>query len=120
VNAVDSSAWLEYLVDSERASLFAEPIRRTRELIVPVLVIYELFKKVLRERGEETALEVYSLLAQGTVVEVDAGLATDAARLSLPLAESIIYATARRYRAILWTQDEHFVGLPGVKFFPRN
>jgi predicted nucleic acid-binding protein len=51
VNVVDSSAWLEYLVDSERASLFAEPIERTRQLIVPVLVIYELFKKVLRERG---------------------------------------------------------------------
>ena len=51
MNVVDSSAWLEYLVDSERASLFAEPIERTRQLIVPVLVIYELFKKVLRERG---------------------------------------------------------------------
>jgi toxin FitB len=120
VNVVDSSAWLEYLVDSERASLFAEPIRRTRQLIVPVLIIYELFKKVLRERGEQTALEVYSLLAQGTVIDVDAGLATDAARLPLPLADSIIYATAQRYRAILWTQDEHFEGLPGVKFFPRN
>jgi toxin FitB len=120
VNVVDSSAWLEYLVDSERAHLFAEPIRRTRQLIVPVLVIYELFKKVLRERGEQTALEVYGLLAQGTVVDVDAGLATDAARLPLPLADSIIYATAQRYRAVLWTQDEHFEGLPAVKFFPRN
>jgi len=61
VNVVDSSAWLEYLVDFERASLFAEPIEQTHELIVPVLVIYELFKKVLRERGEQPALEVYGL-----------------------------------------------------------
>jgi predicted nucleic acid-binding protein len=119
VNVVDSSAWLEYLVDTDRASLFVEPIERTRELIVPVLVIYELFKKVLRERGEQLALEVYGLLSQGNVVDVDAGLATDAARLPIPLADSIIYATAQRYRAILWTRDEHFEGLPGVKYFPR-
>ena len=120
MNVVDSSAWLEYLVDSERASLFVEPIERTQPLIVPVLVIYELFKKVLRERGEQPALEVYGLLSQGNVVDVDVGLATDAARLPLPLADSIIYATAQRYSALLWTQDEHFEGLPGVKFFPRN
>ena len=119
MNVVDSSAWLEYLVDTDRASLFVEPIERTRELIVPVLVIYELFKKVLRERGEQPALEVYGLLSQGNVVDVDAGLATDAARLPLPLADSIIYATAQRYGATLWTQDEHFEGLPGVKYFSR-
>jgi predicted nucleic acid-binding protein len=120
VNVVDSSAWLEYLVDSERASLFAERIERTRQLIVPVLVICELFKKVLRERGEQPAIEVYGLLSQGNVVDVDAGLATVAARLPLPLADSIIYATAQRYSAILWTQDEHFEDLPGVKFFPKR
>lgn len=120
MNVVDSSAWLEYLVDSERASLFAEPIEGTRQLIVPVLVIYELFKKVLRERGEQPALELYSLLAQSNVVEVDAALATAAARVVLPLADSIIYATAQRYGAILWTQDEHFEGLPGVKFFRKT
>ena len=120
MNVVDSSAWLEYLVNTDRASLFVKPIERTRDLIVPVLVIYELFKKVLRERGEQPALEVYGLLSQGNVIDVDAGLATDAARLPLPLADSIIYATAQRYGATLWTQDEHFEGLPRVTYFPRN
>lgn len=120
MNVVDSSAWLEYLVDSERASLFAEPIEQTQQLIIPVLVIYELFKKVLRERGEQLALEVYGLLSQATVVDVDAPIATAAARLPLPLADSIIYATAQRYEAMLWTQDEHFQGLPGVKFFSKR
>jgi toxin FitB len=120
VNVVDSSAWLEYLVDSERASLFAEPIEQTGQLIVPVLVIYELFKKVLRERGEQPALEAYGLLSQANVVDVDAGLATAAARLPLPLADSIIYATAQHYDAILWTQDDHFKDLPGVKYFSKG
>jgi toxin FitB len=105
VNVVDSSAWLEYLVDSERASLFVEPIEQTQQLIVPVLVIYELFKKVLRERGEQPALEVYGLLSQAIVVDVDAPIATAGARLPLRLADSIIYATAQRHGAVLWTQD---------------
>jgi predicted nucleic acid-binding protein len=74
---------------------------------------------VLLERGEQPALEVYGLLSQANVVDVDAGLATAAARLPLPLADSIIYATAERYRATLWTQDEHFQDLPGVKFFRK-
>jgi toxin FitB len=89
-------------------------------LIVPVLVLYELFKKVLRERGEQPALEVHGLLSLANVVDVDAELATAAARLPLPLADSIIYATAGRYNAILWTQDEHFQDLPGVKFFSKR
>jgi predicted nucleic acid-binding protein len=122
MNVVDSSAWLEYLTSSERAELFAEPIEKTRSLIVPVIVIYELFKKVYRERGEseDAALEVYGLLAQGTVVDVDTPLALAAARLRLPLADSLIYATAQFHRATLWTQDEHFQGMVGVKYFHKG
>jgi predicted nucleic acid-binding protein len=119
VNVVDSSAWLEYLSDSPRAEYFVEPIESIRRLIVPVIVVYELFKKVLRERGEHAALEVYALLSQGQVIDIDSALAVSAARYNLPLADSLIYATARRFGATLWTQDEHFSQLPGVRFFPK-
>jgi toxin FitB len=119
MNVVDSSAWLEYLTGSGRAELFAEPIEKSGSLIVPVIVIYELFKKVYRERGEDAALEVYALLAQGTVVDVDTPLALAAARIRLPLADSLIYATAQFHRATLWTQHEHFQGMSGVKYFPK-
>jgi predicted nucleic acid-binding protein len=119
VNVVDSSAWLEYLSDSPRAAYFVEPIESIRRLIVPVIVVYELFKKVLRERGEHAALEVYALLSQGQVIDIDSALAVSAARYNLPLTDSLIYATARRFGATLWTQDEHFSQLPGVRFFPK-
>jgi toxin FitB len=119
VNVVDSSAWLEYLSGTSRAEFFVEPIEATRRLIVPVVVIYELFKRILRDRGEQFALEVYALLSQAQVVDVDSSLALDAARFNLPLADSLIYATAQRFNAILWTQDEHFAQLPGVRFFPK-
>ena len=116
---VDSSGWLEYFTDSERASLFAPAIEDTENLLVPVISIYEVFKKVLRERGESDALQVASMMQVGQVIEFDSALALEAARYPLPLADSIIYATAIRCGAILWTQDEHFKDLPDVCFFPR-
>jgi predicted nucleic acid-binding protein len=116
---VDSSGWLEYFADTERAELFAPAIEDTEHLLVPVVAIYEVFKKVLRERGEDQALLIASAMQAGRVVELDSALALEAARQALPLADSLIYATARRHGATLWTQDEHFQGLPGVRFFAR-
>ena len=119
-NVVDSSGWLEYFTDSDRASLFASAIEDAGNLIVPVISIYEVFKKVLRECGEDDALQVASLMQGGQIVDLDGALALEAARHSLPLADSIIYATAMRHEATLWTQDEHFKDLPKVRYFPRQ
>lgn len=116
---VDSSGWLEYFTDSDRASLFASVIEDTGNLFVPVISIYEVFKKVLRERGEDDALQIASIMQVGQVIGLDGALALEAARHRLPLADSIIYATAMRHEATLWTQDEHFNGLPHVRFFPK-
>lgn len=119
-NVIDSSAWLEYFADSDRAPSFADAIEDTEHLIVPVISIYEVFKKVLRERGENEALQVASIMQGGKVIDIDSALALEAARHSLPLADSIIYATAIRHEATLWTQDEHFKELPNVRFFPKQ
>lgn len=119
-NVVDSSGWLEYLADSNRAGFFAPAIEDTDNLIVPVISIYEVFKKVFRERGEDAAIQVASMMQNGTVVDLDATLAMDAARLPLPLADSIIYSTAIQNDATLWTQDEHFKDLPGVRYLNKS
>lgn len=118
-NVVDSSGWLEYFTGSDRADLFAAAIEDTASLLVPVVLIYEVFKKVLRERGENDALQVASVMQAARVIDLDAALAMDAARYSLPLADSIIYATAVLHAATLWTQDEHFKELPQVRYFPK-
>lgn len=118
-NIVDSSAWLEYLAGSPKASQFAAAIEDVGNLVVPVITIYEVFKKVLRERGEGDALQVASLMQSGEVVDLDLPLAMDAAHLKLPFADSIIYATAMSRGATLWTQDDHFKDLPGVRYFPK-
>jgi toxin FitB len=118
-NVVDSSGWLEYLIDTERAPLFAPAIEDTANLIVPVISLYEVFKKVLRDRGEHDALQIASVMQAGTLVGLDGALAISAARFQLPLADSIIYATAQSFQATLWTQDEHFENLAGVRYFRK-
>ncbi len=119
-NVVDSSGWLEYLTDSDRAPLFAPAIEDAENLLVPVISLYEVFKKVLRERGENDALQVASIMQSGRLIDLDGALALEAARHPLPLADSLIYATARHHDATLWTQDEHFKDLPHVRYFPRQ
>jgi predicted nucleic acid-binding protein len=119
-NVVDSSGWLEYFAGTSRARLFARAIEDFDRLVVPVLVLYEVVKKVRHERGDAAALEAAAVLRSGRIVEVDAEATLDAAQLDLPLADSLIYATARRAGATLWTQDEDFSTLPGVKYFPKK
>jgi toxin FitB len=118
-NVVDSSGWLEYFTGSDRADLFSSAIQDVVNLYVPVISIYEVFKKVLRERGENDALQVASVMRSGHLIDLDFTLAMEAARHPLPLADSIIYAATLIHGATLWTQDEHFKNLPKVRYFPK-
>ena len=116
---LDSSCWLEYFADTDRADLFAPAVEATEALIVPVLTIYEVVKKLAREAGDEVASAALSLMQRGRVVPVDLNLALEAAVNGLPMADSLIYETALRHGAVLWTQDGHFDGLRGVRFFAK-
>jgi predicted nucleic acid-binding protein len=124
MNVVDSSGWLEYFADGPNAAHFAKPIEATGKLIVPTLSIFEVFKRVMTQRGEDAALEAAALMRQGRVVALDDALALEAARLSFELkllmADSVILATARAHKATLWTQDADFEHVNGVRFFPKT
>lgn len=120
MNLVDSSGWLEYLADGPGADFFAPAIEKLDDLVVPTISILEVGKVVHRQRGEEAALQAMALLVQAKVVSLDADLARSAVALGiahhLPLADSIILATARAWDAELWTQDADFKDLPGVHY----
>lgn len=124
MNIVDSSAWLSYFASDKNSTVFAEPIENLSELLVPSITITEVFKNVLRQRGEAAALIVTAHMEQGKVIPLDSGLAMDAAKFGvlhkLPLADSIIFATARKYAAVLWTQDNDFEGLSNVKYIAKK
>ncbi|MES1978785.1 MAG: type II toxin-antitoxin system VapC family toxin [Pseudomonadota bacterium] len=118
--ALDSSCWLEYFSDSAHAKRYAELIENTAALIVPIVTIYEVYKVALREFGAAHANQAVALMREGDVIDVNLNIALSAAATGLPMADSLIYATAQMRGATLWTQDQHFEGLPGVKYFPKN
>lgn len=117
--ALDSSCWLEYFSNSPNAGRYADHIANTPELIVPIITIYEVYKVALREFGAAHANQAVALMREGQVVEVGLNLALSAAASGLPMADSLIYATAQAHKATLWTQDQHFEGLPGVKYLAK-
>ena len=120
MNVVDSSGWIEYFVGGPNATFFKEPLRETNKLIVPSISIVEVYRYVLRKRGREDAMAAAASMRQGRVVDLDEGLAIEAAEIGatreLPLADSIIYASALAHDATLWTQDADFEGLEQVRY----
>jgi len=120
MNLVDSCGWLEFFADGPNARFFEKALKQTDNVIVPTLCLYEVFKSVLRQKDEDAALQVVALMRQGRVIDLDTSIALSAAKISLsldlPLADSIILATARSYNATVWTQDADFRGIDGVQY----
>jgi predicted nucleic acid-binding protein len=120
MNVVDSSGWLEYFGGGASAGIFAPVVQETEALVAPTICMYEVFKRVLIQRGEESALQAIGIMSLGAVAELTQEVAIDAARISfelkLAMADSVILATARAYDAILWTKDADFEGLDGVQY----
>ena len=124
MNIVDSCGWLEYLADGPNAEFFAKPLKDINKLIVPSISILEVFKRVLQQRDEESALQTAAVMQQGKIVDLNVSIALSAAKissdLSLPLADSVILATARLHNATIWTQDSDFENIAGVKYAKRK
>ena len=123
MNVIDSSGWLEYFIGGKNANFFAPVIEDTANVIVPTISIFEVFKRTLIDKNRDDALEAVAMMYDGKIVDLDREIALIAAELSfelkLPMADSIILATARANDAILWTQDVHFKGLAGVKYIKK-
>ena len=124
MNLIDSSCWIEYLMDTAIGAEVAPFIENPAELLVPTIILYEVYKKLLAEKGEEYALDVVAYMQTGMVIELNAGLSLSAARISrkykLPMADSIIYAAAMRYSALIFSCDKHFKGIPGIRYFSKS
>jgi toxin FitB len=124
MNLVDSSCWLEYLAGSKVGDLVSSAVEDMESLIVPSITLYEVFKKLLVEKDEDSALLAVAHMKQGTVVDLDSDLSIYSAKIGrekkLPMADSIIYATAMKYDCILWTQDKHFKDLENVRYFEKG
>lgn len=123
MNVVDTSGWLEYFTGGANADFFAPAIEDTDHLIVPIICVYEVFKKVFQTHGQAVAEFRVADLMKGNLADFTAPLAMRAAVISaelrLPMADSFIMAVTRENDATLWTQDEHFKDLPGVRYIEK-
>ena len=120
MNIVDSSGWLDYFASGPNADFFSDPIEDTAELLVPTVSLYEVFKRILQQRGETEALKAVAFMQSGTILDLTSTIALHAANISndlkIPMADSVMLASARENDAILWTQDGDFEGLEGVRY----
>ena len=120
MNIVDSSGWLEYFANGSNADFFSEPIEDTTHLLVPTISLYEVFKRVLQQKGETEALRAIAFMQSGEVVDLTSTIALHAAKISfdlrIPMADSVMLATARENEALLWTQDSDFENLEEVRY----
>jgi predicted nucleic acid-binding protein len=123
MNVVDSSGWLEYFAEGKNADFFAPAIEDSEHLLVPVICIYEVFKRLIQQRGLSAAQTNIGDMHTGRIVDMTEALALSAAQISidlkLPMADSLILATARLNHATLWTQDEHFKDVEGVRYVEK-
>lgn len=124
MNLVDSSGWLEYFADGKNAGFFAPAIENAKTLVVSSINCYEVYKRIAQQRDDNAAIQAIAVMQEGTVVDFSADLAISAAKvaleLKLPLAGSVILATARLHRATIWTQDSDFEGMAGVKYVAKR
>ncbi len=123
MNVVDSSGWLSYFAKDTNANQFAPIIQSTDTLVVPTICLYEVFKRILTQRGEEAALQAVGIMSLGIIVDLTQEIAVNAAQISsagkLTMADSIILATTQSNKAMLWTQDVDFEGIEGVKYISK-
>ncbi|MEO7997760.1 MAG: type II toxin-antitoxin system VapC family toxin [Gemmatimonadaceae bacterium] len=124
MNLIDSSAWLEYFAAGPQAHQVAAAIEKVERLLVPTIVLLEVTRRVMQQRDEDAALQIAAMLHQGQLVPLDSAIAVSAAHFGvlhkLPLADSIIFATAKQFDATIWTFDADFKDLPGVKYFSKS
>ena len=124
MNVVDTSGWLEYFEGGQNAKEFFIPLNEIKKLVVPTICIYEISKIILRESDENHLLQALAAIQKGEIVALSPSISTAAAKVSLryklPMADSIIYATAKQFNATVWTQDIDFKNLPYVNYIEKN
>ncbi|MFQ5820060.1 MAG: type II toxin-antitoxin system VapC family toxin [Candidatus Heimdallarchaeota archaeon] len=122
---IDSFGWIEYFTDGPLADKYANYVETASptNTLAPTIVIYEVYKVIKREAGEDKALEAYAQLKNTKIIPLDENLSLSAADMSLefgiPWADSVIYATAKRFGAKIVTSDPHFEGKNGVMFITK-
>ena len=123
MNLIDSSGWIEYLLDTPRADFFAPAIEQRSKLLVPVIALYEVHKILSRKLPADVVASCLDVMRLGRVLDLTDRRAIAAADIAvahrLAMADAVMYSLALEHKATFWTQDVDYEGLAGVNFFPK-
>ena len=123
MNIIDTSLWIEFFAGTPLDESIVNAIGNSDEMYVPSICLYEVRKKFLNDNDPDTAAAVIDIMKNSMVINLDSEIALLASDISkqrkLPMADSIIYATAELYDAEIYTQDKHFENLDRVRYFSK-
>jgi predicted nucleic acid-binding protein len=123
MNLIDSCGWLEYFTEGPLADDYYVYLKKPSEIITPTIILYEVYKKIKKEKNEESALLAVAQIKETRLIPFSEYIALSAADLSLlhslPMADAIIYATARMKKAKVVTSDPHFKKLDQVVYLEK-
>lgn len=121
---VDSCGWLEWFTNGELAGKYEKYLVDQDNILMPAIILYEVYKILKREVGEEKALLAAGYMKNSTVIPLDETLALAAADIALQdnrdMADAIIVAAARANNCRIITSDADLKDQPGVKYLPKN
>ena len=121
---IDSSGWIHYFLNGPAVARYAKVIQKLGRIVTPAIVVYEVYKTIKHSSNESLASDAVEALQHTMIIPLDSHLACSAADISLDcrlsMADSIVYATARKYDIPLYTSDADFKNLPNIKYIPSE
>ena len=123
MSIIDTSLWIEFFAGTPLDESIISALSNSDELYVPTICLYEVKKKFLIDNDAVKAVTAIDIMKKGMVISIDSEIALLASDISkqykLPMADSLIYATAVLHDTELYTQDAHFENLDRVHYFTK-
>jgi len=109
-----------YSADQQLVRKLKEELRLVNERMVSSLTIHEIHRVVLKKEGKEVAaLRSSTIRRDFQVIDVDYVIAVKSAELrskhQMPMADSVIAATAQLQGCPLFSDDAHFKNIENLK-----
>lgn len=121
---VDSCGWLEWFTDGKLANQFKKYLASPGNILMPAIILYEVYKILKREVGEEKALLAAGYMKNSTVIPLDGTIALVAADIALQeqlaMADAIIVATSRAYNCKIISSDVDLKEQSNVYYIPKQ
>ena len=121
---IDSCGWLEWFTDGRLADQYQEYLADADNILMPAIILYEVYKILKREVGEEKALLAAGYMQGYPVIPLDDTLALSAADIALQeklaMADAVIVATSRAHNCTIISSDADLKDQVNVHYIPKR